>query len=177
MPTSYRAGKKEAKTWISYQITGPDYVVLDLGCGLGAYGKLIDLPCIKYGVDAVDYFEKGEWDQHYKAVFLKDILEPDSYLSLLPGGRANLIILGDVLEHFEVRQAQLLLQYLMYHCDAILVAVPYLYPQRSRNKYEVHRQPDLTPEIFQERYPGFTLLHRVDKKDGSPKYGYYVWKK
>lgn len=177
MPVSYKSGKKEARLWIESQISSPDFVVLDLGCGLGTYGKLITVPCIKYGVDAVDYSKEGEWDKNYKQVFVTNILETDSYFLKIPEGKVDLAILGDVLEHLFVSDAQALLAMLMQNCNSILIAVPYMYPQGSRNPYEVHRQPDLTPENFLTRYPGFTLLHRIDKKDGSPKYGYYIWKK
>jgi hypothetical protein len=36
------------------------------------------------------------------------------------------------------------------------------------NVYEIHKQPDLTPEIVLERYPMLKLLYK------NSKYGYYV---
>jgi hypothetical protein len=37
-----------------------------------------------------------------------------------------------------------------------------MYPQDEAfwNKYEIHLQPDLTEEVFNERYPWFELLAR-----------------
>ena len=40
----------------------------------------------------------------------------------------------------------------------------------NENKYEIHLQSDLTPEIMSERYPKLELLI------GNEKYGYYIKK-
>jgi acetyl-CoA carboxylase biotin carboxylase subunit len=51
-----------------------------------------------------------------------------------------------------------------------LVAVPYMYEQGTEfeNVYETHHQPDLTKEIFLERYPQMKYLC------GDDHYGYFV---
>ena len=50
------------------------------------------------------------------------------------------------------------------------MAVPYLWEQgpEFNNPYEIHLQPDLTPEIMSERYPSLKLLF------GNEGYGYYI---
>ena len=85
----------------------------------------------------------------------------------------KLVIFGDVIEHMDTPEAQSVLQYAQDgHADNIIVAVPFLYPQGAiyGNPYEVHKQPDLTHEIFMKRYPGFEPLFIYDR------YGYYIWR-
>lgn len=175
MPISYKIGKKEIKSWIESVITGPEFVILDLGCGKGTYGELIESPCVKIGVDAVDYSKAGNWKCKYTQSIIADIRNTTSYLHTVQG-KESLCILGDVLEHLTVSDAQKLISRLKEVVSYILVAVPYLYPQSSKNTYEVHRQDDLTHDLFMTRYPGFYLQHQVSRKQ-SPIYGYYTWSK
>ncbi len=46
---------------------------------------------------------------------------------------------------------------------AILLVVPYLCKQGAYRgvESERHLQPDLTPEIFNKRYPGFQVLEQI----------------
>ena len=55
-------------------------------------------------------------------------------------------------------------------CDEMIVAVPYELEQgiEEDNIYEIHKQPDLTPKIMEERYPMLKLLYKNDI------YGYYI---
>jgi hypothetical protein len=59
---------------------------------------------------------------------------------------------------------------IVYTNKECLVAIPYTMEQGEHegNIYETHHQPDLTNEIFLERYPCMKLLY---KDDG---YGYYI---
>ena len=56
--------------------------------------------------------------------------------------------------------------------DYVLIAVPYCYKQGALygNDAEIHIQDDLTPELFDERYPGYTRIF------GDSLYGYYIKK-
>ena len=59
----------------------------------------------------------------------------------------------------------------VYHKDKLcMVGVPYLYEQGEYegNTYEIHQQPDLTKEIFLQRYPQMHLLL------GNHEYGYFI---
>jgi hypothetical protein len=82
-------------------------------------------------------------------------------------------ILGDVLEHLSVDDAQWLLSYLRLKGKKFLVAVPYQMEQGEHegNKYETHLQPDLTPDVMKQRYPELELLY------GNEFYGYYINKR
>ena len=72
----------------------------------------------------------------------------------------DLIIFGDVIEHMTVENAQKVIDYARGRCSDMIVGVPFLYPQDAiyGNPYERHIQDDLTEELFNERYPGFSLL-------------------
>jgi hypothetical protein len=99
----------------------------------------------------------------YNKVILGDIREFDfrDY---------DYIIMGDVLEHLSVKDAQQVIKRIQDLDILCLIAVPYNYEQGTYmdNVHETHLQPDLTPEIFLERYPMMKLLV------GDDKYGYYI---
>lgn len=86
----------------------------------------------------------------------------------------DLVLFGDVIEHMTVEQAQKAIGYAKEHSGEILVAVPFLYRQGPMygNQWEAHVQEDLTPEVFNERYPGFKLIYRP-----MPNYAYYVYER
>lgn len=138
--------------------------ILDVGAGDGAYGKLLN----KYSeIDAVEYYkpyiDHFQLDKIYNKVYNNDIckFEFDYY---------DLIIIGDVLEHIAVKDAQKLLDYMYDRADEIFVAVPYNYVQGEvhGNEKQAHLQPDLTHEIFLERYPRFKEFARNER------YGVYI---
>ena len=78
--------------------------------------------------------------------------------------------MGDVLEHIPKYEAMNLVDRINSAGKKCLIAVPYLYEQGEYdgNVHEIHHQPDLTNEIFLERYPSMCLLF----KDAG--YGYYI---
>jgi hypothetical protein len=82
----------------------------------------------------------------------------------------ELIIMGDILEHINYTEAKSLLEKIQSKGIKMMVAVPYLFEQGEylNNIYETHLQPDLTEEIFLERYP---MLHLIF---GDGHYGYFT---
>ena len=118
-------------------------------------------------IDAVEVFEpniiKYKLEMKYNNVYNTDIkdFKYDFY---------DIIIFGDVLEHLDVKDAQNVLKYAYSRCREMIVALPYNFEQDivEDNVYEIHKQPDLTPENVLERYPMLKLLI------GNDKYGYYV---
>ena len=85
----------------------------------------------------------------------------------------DLIIFGDVIEHMPIETAQNVLEYAFNRCKNMIIAVPFRYKQDAvrGNEWERHIQDDLTPELFDERYPGFRILCRP-----SENYAYYIKK-
>lgn len=159
---SYNIGKREACEWIRTNIP-LDASVLDVGACDGKWRTL--LPDY-LDMDAVEVYKPNAdriaW--MYRKLYNINILDfhYDHY---------GLVIFGDMLEHMAVKDAQTVLKYAEEHADNILIAIPFHYEQDALygNQFEVHLQPDLTPELFEERYPGYTVLLRA-----AEDYCYYI---
>lgn len=150
---SYNAGKVEVISFIVSNFKQND-TCLDVGACDGKWSELLGNFLIK---DAVEVFtpniDKHHLEKKYRQVFNTDIVnfQYDWY---------DIIIFGDVLEHMSIDQAQAVVEYAKPRCKDMIIAVPYLYEQGALygNPYEVHIQDDLTPEIFEQRYPGFERI-------------------
>ena len=170
MPTSYPLYKDSVRNWIlnnfSYETR-----ILDIGAGCGTYSDLIR--GYGYKLDAVEiwepYITKYDLKNKYSWVYERNVMNmPFNVLEAY-----DFYILGDVLEHLSVDDAQWLLSYLRLKGKKFLVAVPYQMEQGEHegNKYETHLQPDLTPDVMKQRYPELELLY------GNEFYGYYINKR
>lgn len=150
MAMSYDLGKSEVCDWINKNFP-PSSIMLDVGAGEGKWAKLLP----EYRMDACEAFEPNAMNllHLYCEVFCCNITD-------LKYQHYDLVIFGDIIEHLSVKDAQKVINYAKEHCDDMIVAVPFLYPQGELygNPYERHIQDDLTPEIFDERYPGFEPL-------------------
>ena len=148
-------GKDKVCEWVRKTFK-PDAKVLDVGACDGKWKELLP----EYEMDAVEAWEPNciAIKDKYTHVFHKDIAEFDY-------GKYDLIIFGDVIEHMDVPTAQRVLEYASTRCTDMIVAVPYMYPQDAiyGNPWERHKQPDLTAEIFAERYPNLEVLHDTGK--------------
>jgi len=164
MATSYKYFKKNVKEYLQSKFTD-NATVLDVGAGCGTYYNL--LHDYFKTIHAVEVFKPNiddfELEKKYDAVFNIDIKDFEY-------GFYAIIIFGDVIEHLTVEEAQEVLKYAYDRCDEMIVAVPYAMEQGicEDNVYEIHKQPDLTPENVLVRYPMLKLLYKNDK------YGYYV---
>lgn len=164
MATSYKYYKKSIKKYLINKFD-ENAIILDVGAGEGTYYNLLN-DYFK-NIYAVEVFEPNidnyKLEMKYNKVYNVDIkdFEYDFY---------DIIIFGDVLEHLEVNDAQMVLKYAYNRCNEMIVAVPYMCEQgiAEDNVYEIHKQDDLTPENMLERYPMLKLLHK------NTKYGYYV---
>lgn len=151
--SSYDYGKIEVVNYI-YQHFAPNSTCLDVGACDGKWHGLLGHYLT---MDAVEIFEPNIEEHQlrykYRHVYNCDIL--DYHYSWY-----DLIIFGDVLEHMTVRDAQEVLRWARPRCSDMIIGVPFLYPQEEiyGNPYERHIQDDLTPELFDERYPGLELL-------------------
>lgn len=161
---SYGFFKNEIKNWIIDNFD-PNSTILDVGCGSGTYYNLL-YNNFKH-IDGVEVFEPNiiehKLKEKYERIFCCDIKD-------FKYEHYDLIIFGDILEHLPVKDAQNVLNYACERCNNLVVALPYNYPQDAfyGNKYEEHKQPDLTPENVLERYPQLKLLY------GNNLYGYYI---
>lgn len=163
--SSWDFGKREVIAWIKQNVP-QGATCLDVGPCDGKWWYLLH---DYLTMDAVEiykpYIDVYELKDKYRNVICCDI-----YDLLYPAG-FDLIIFGDVIEHMTVHKAQKVLEYASQHCKKMLVAVPFQFKQGPMrgNKYEEHIQDDLTPELFNERYPGFTMIYNA-----FGKYAYYV---
>lgn len=180
MSSSATAGKAKMAKMINKLITSSDFRILDLGCGRGTYARLINKPCYKIAIDAVDYTEKFELLKWYDKFYQHDIRDIEFLKKFYP---IDLSIAGDVLEHMTVKDAQKVLATMQEISETVIVALPYTYEQKGRggNHWEDHIQSDLTPELVRKRYPSLFPVSIHNRKaspwNGGPFYGYYVWRK
>lgn len=166
MATSYKYYKKNIKEYLKSKFR-ESATILDVGAGEGTYCNLLNDYFYYKNMDAVEAFLPNiityGLARKYNGVYNVDIkdFKYDFY---------NIIIFGDIIEHLTVEEAQEVLKYAYDRCDEMIVAVPYEMEQGicEDNVYEIHKQPDLTPENMLERYPMLKLLVK------NKKYGYYV---
>lgn len=158
---SYDYGKDTVCNWIRNNVP-KDATILDVGACDGKWKRLLP----EYDMDACEIFQPNAdiIEDLYSYIFVGDIYDYkyDHY---------DLVIFGDVIEHMTVDRAQAVLEYAAKHSSRVIIGVPFLYPQGELygNPFEQHLQPDLTPELFNERYPGYVVL--VQPTDG---YCYYT---
>jgi len=164
MPSSYRVYKPHIKQFFQNKIDR-NCNILDVGPGIGTYSEL--LKEIGYDMDCIEifkpYIQKYNLSEKYNSVYEGSIIGFDI-------SKYDFIILGDILEHLDSKEAQHLIKEITEKNKKCLVAVPYLMQQGEHegNIYETHLQPDLTPEVMKQRYPELSLLV------GSRNYGYYI---
>ena len=166
MAYSYSYYKNIIKDYLIKQFDR-EATILDVGPGCGTYYNLLsDYFTIFDGVEIFKpNIEKYNLRNKYRKIYNEDIkdFKFDYY---------DIIIIGDVLEHLSIKDAQKVINYCENKCKQLIVAVPYMMSQDAieDNKYEIHKQNDLTIENMKERYPSLKLLiHNSD-------YGYYVKK-
>jgi len=159
MPYSYNKYKNKIKELLINHLTTP---ILDVGPGCGTYYDLfkIKMDCIEIHEPYIDKFKLRD---KYENVFIGNVMDFNI-------GNYKFIIMGDVFEHLSIEDAKNLLNKINSYNIKTLIAVPYNYEQGvyDNNTYEIHLQPDLTPEIMNLRYPSLTLIM------GDNQYGYYV---
>jgi len=166
MPKSFKFYKHEIRDFIVDNLN-LSAKILDVGPGIGTYSNL--LRSYGYRMDCIEIYER--WIKKYKLKEKYDNVFHGNILDLnLKKLDYNFIILGDVLEHINVDNAQTLIKDIVSNGIDCLVAVPYEMEQGEwhGNVYEAHLQPDLTPEIMKQRYPELTLIM------SNNRCGYYV---
>lgn len=155
---SYNEGKVDVLNWILEHLP-EDGTILDVGACDGKWAKMLHVLDKDIIVDGIEVFAPNvilnRLDKEYRLITIGNVydLQYEYY---------DLVIFGDVLEHMTVEQAQNVLQYAKAHSADYIIGVPFEYEQDAiyGNKWEKHLQADLTPEIFEERYPGHELIIR-----------------
>lgn len=168
MPTSFPFFKEDVKNYIVNKVS-IDKEILDIGPGQGTYAKLLDQ---HKNIDAVEvwapYITKFKLETIYRNITNMNVSDYAKQMNR----NYDLIIMGDILEHLIVEDAQQVLDTFKSRANFILVAVPYKSKQsRKINTFENHLQEDLTHELFMERYSNFEMIFK------NKRYGYYWFEK
>lgn len=146
--------------------------VLDVGPGSGIYSDI--LSDWFYDIDAVEvhtpYIEMFHLNRKYRKVFedsIQNFYREDTYYYCddayphyaVSRDHFNIVIMGDVLEHLSVEDAQMILKQMAKHGSFVVAAVPYDYEQGTEmgNVHETHLQSDLNESVMDERYPELIL--------------------
>ena len=161
---SYDCGKEEVVAWIKNNFPKGS-TCLDVGaCDAKWFNLLGDYLVM----DAVEIYEPNIMNNRLREIY-RDVICGD--IADCVYNWYDLIIFGDVIEHMPVEKAQDVLEYAKYRCNNMIVAVPFMLDQDDLygNPHEVHIQNDLTPIIFDQRYPGFKMISRPQAN-----YAYYV---
>lgn len=166
MAKSYPYFKSEA---IDYILRNNPNIILDVWPGDWQYSDLIreKKPDTKiFGCEIFEpYIEKYDLNSKYNGIYIKDVCDMKSF------EKYDFIIMGDILEHIEIKRAIQLVKKLYNEAKDFIIAVPYNYPQGEFewNIHETHLQPDLTHQTFMDKYGRWCKL--LIKNDLV---GYYI---
>jgi len=166
MPSSNNILKSDVKVYFEKNIN-VNSKILDMGAGEGTYSKL--LRHIGYKMDCMEvwlpYVVNYKLNELYDNVIIGDVMNYDIR-------NYDIIIMGDILEHLSIEESLRMMNTIEVNEQMCLVAVPYNYEQGEYcgNKYEIHKQSDLTNEVMLSRYKNLRLLFKSD----CYQYGYYI---
>lgn len=140
---------------------------LDVGACDGVWAKRLGNYLV---MDAIEIYQPNIERNNLKSMYRKVI---QGNIAEFEYEWYDLIIFGDVIEHLDVETAQKVLEYAMPRCTDLVVSVPFLYRQGASygNQWETHVQEDLTPDLFEKRYPGLEIIYYP-----VPNYAYYAKK-
>ncbi len=156
MPCSFPDFKPEIRKWVDANFSHASEI-LDVGPGVGTFAALLRPPYMN--LDAIEvhepYIGKFNLPLLYRQVLVGDVR------TFTPPCSYDLVIMGDVLEHLTVKDAEEVLRHFLNGMAAdVLVQVPYcLVREKHEIEAMIHRQGDLTERLFLERYPQFRTLH------------------
>ena len=153
---SYNDGKLEVVDWICKRVPKGGRI-LDVGACDGKWAMLIRDQRQDVILDACEIFKPNarEIFSLYEQIFVGDITyyryQPKVY---------DMVIFGDVIEHMEVWAAKEVIQHAKRCATDHVIGIPFRFKQGPLygNQWERHIQDDLTPEIFEKRYPGHEMI-------------------
>jgi hypothetical protein len=116
--------------------------VLDVGAGAGKHGKMVRELCPKVRIGAIEptkiYIDEYKLKEVYDELYEMDLM---SYCDKQASDRHDVVIFGDVLEHFFRSQAIDYLDYFLYRAQWVVAIWPSQMPQDAweGNGYEIHK--------------------------------------
>lgn len=164
MPTSAEIGKP----WMLEQIIdiNPTGRVIDVGPGAGAYAALLQAagvhPEETVGVEIFSpYVATYDLESKYDRVIVADV-------RTWRWESADLVILGDVIEHMEKQDALAVVDYALMHADHVLVSLPVVVWEQGScfgNDHEAHLH-HWTDTEFRASFPTFLRASHVEPPIG-----------
>jgi hypothetical protein len=155
-----------------------DIKILDVGAGDGKWAHVLN-PYFK-NIDAVEvfvpYVKEHNLCEKYQRVFQVDVTELDFEYY-------DVVIFGDVWEHLTKEQCEEWFKKNKKKIGELIIVVPFQYEQKGLamydlgqlNKFGIHQQPDLTPELMLQRYPMMRLMNWTKETDIDGKGGGFGW--
>lgn len=153
MPYSGNDFVKETKKYIKENYPDHSYI-LDIGAGAGKFGKELK----GYKIDAIEiwkpYIIEFCLSSIYNDVFNINALDFSDFSNY------DLILMWKTLEHLTPGESRALIDNIKDSQTDFIFSVPFMCKQGVcyGNKYEIHKQDDLTPEVIRHRYPDFKVL-------------------
>lgn len=116
--------------------------VLDVGAGAGKHGMMVRELCPRARIGAIEptkiYIDEYKLKEVYDELYEMDLM---SYCDKQASDRHDVVIFGDVLEHFFRSQAIDYLDYFLYRAQWVVAIWPSQMPQDAweGNGYEIHK--------------------------------------
>lgn len=151
--------------------------ILDIGAGAGKYGNICrHIPSIK-SIDAVEptfkYVEDYSLNQIYTKVYNETIQD---FIINNCIKRYDVVIFGDVLEHFFRSEVIDYIDYFLYRSKWAIVIWPTFYPQDNamNNAFEIHKS-NFNISDFANRFDIHYFEKKVIECDKiNPQYNYCI---
>ena len=150
--------------------------ILDVGPGAGNYIRRLRVALKPHTIDAIEAFEpyvaQYELEKKYNKVMVGDAIDFDGYFDY------DIVLITGVFEHFSVERARTLIDKCKAAGNLMLMVIPHNLEQdvgEDGNAFEIHHQPDLTPEVMYERYPEI-VCWKVHRRHGfyTGDFGEYI---
>lgn len=176
MGISSKQGKPETLKWIA---DNKDNInsILDIGAGSGTYYKLLSTikPFKWSAIEAwKSYIEEFNLKKMYDIVYNEDVRNfewRENY---------DLVIAGDVLEHMNKADAEILVEKILNHADTLIISIPITHmPQEAinDNPFEFHVKDNWTHQEVQSTWGSFIKDCWIPKGKKSQVGVYWLSKK
>lgn len=142
--------------------------VLDVGAGAGKYGHHIKTILPAAVVDAIEPTAAYRADYNLADIYATVYDTPlRDYAVKHSKNRHNLVIFGDVLEHFFRSEATDYIDYFLYRSDWVICVWPTFMPQDDAhdNHYEIHKS----------NFNLLDLAQKFDVHSYEKRFGWFHW--
>jgi len=160
MPKSSGQGKDQIINWVNQFSEMKN--ILDIGCGVGTYPKLLKEHCPItqnakwWGIEVwTPYIDKYNLNSLYDNIINIDARKVD--WNEFPN--LDLVIFGDILEHMEKEQSQELVTKALGKSKTVIISIPVKHSPQGAwggNPFEIHVKDNWTHEEVLDSFPNIT---------------------